>query len=107
MVTKPINPATAKATAPTTRMWSHPRTVPSEMANTRAATDVVDRIPPATSTWIAFPRWRSWASRSGARSAAATPTGTFTRKIDRQVVYWTSTPPMTWPVTKPMAAVEP
>ena len=50
---------------------------------------------------LVFPRM------AGARAAAARPTGTLTRNTARQLVNWTSTPPRTWPETKPTEAIAP
>ena len=44
---------------------------------------------------------------AGATAAAIRPTGTLTRKTARQLVNWTSTPPRTWPETKPTEAIAP
>src|SRR6202021_1602724 len=44
---------------------------------------------------------------AGARAAAARPTGTLTRNTARQLVNCTSTPPRTWPATKPTEETAP
>ena len=44
---------------------------------------------------------------AGARAAATRPTGTLTRNTARQLVNCTSTPPRTWPATKPTEETAP
>ena len=99
--------ATAVSTAPPVTGDTQPATADCETANTAAATAVVIAAAPQTSRWRCVPRSRDSPSSLGASSAAATPTGTLTRNTARQLKNWTSTPPSTWPATKPTDAVAP
>src|SRR5580692_9384140 len=87
-----------------------PRTTPWDTANTmRAMALVISRAPRTSRRWawlavfvfVAVPRM------AGARAAAARPTGTLTRNTARQLVNSTSTPPRTWPETKPTEEIAP
>src|SRR6266568_2384502 len=85
-------------------------TTPWETAKTTRVTAPVIRSAPRTSSRILFFFCATWSLRprtAGDRAAAIRPTGTLTRNTARQLVNCTSTPPRTWPDTKPTLETAP
>ena len=105
--------AVAAAAATMAAMTSgevQPSTTPWDTAKTMRVTAPVISSAPRTSSRILFiaAAARSlWPRTAGERAAAIRPTGTLTRNTARQLVNSTSTPPRTWPDTKPTLETAP
>ena len=98
----------AATTAAMTRGDVQPRTTPWDTANTmRAMALVISRAPRTSRRWVLLVVFAAVPRMAGARAAAARPTGTLTRNTARQLVNSTSTPPRTWPATKPTEEIAP
>jgi hypothetical protein len=96
----------AAAKVPRVRTDTQPYPAVSTIPYTPAISPVVTRTAPIASTPALSPIPASSASRNQPATIAAMPMGTLTKKIQRQLSAWVSTPPSTRPIEAPPAPVK-
>src|SRR5262245_45042593 len=107
MITKMARSTAAAVSRPSVRPEVHPHALPFTIAYTAVTNDAVTVTAPATSSRRLTALAIAGGISNTDRIRTATPTGTFTRKIQCQVSVSVKMPPSSTPIDPPPAATNP